>query len=93
MQASPLVVRVSSTIRTHGVGASSTGLVGGLVVLLLLLLDLLGLTLALLVELLILGLDLRVAVLGLAAAAASTGNKLVYEQFDLLVAVGFPGLT
>lgn len=69
---SPLVIGISSTVRTHGVGTSGTLLLRLLLVLSLVLLDLLGLALALLVELLVLSLDLSIAVLGLAAAASST---------------------
>jgi hypothetical protein len=75
VQASPLIVRVSSTVCASRVGTSGTSRL--LFVLSLVLLDFLSLALALLVELLVLGLDLGIAVFGLAAATAGTRRELV----------------
>lgn len=85
VEASPLVVRVGSTVRASCIGASSTSLVRLPLVLLLVLLDFLGLTLALFVELLVLGLDFGIAMFRLAATAAGTEWELVYGLiFDRL---------
>lgn len=88
VEASPLVVRIGRTVRGRCIGASSTGLVRLLLVLLLVFLDFLGLTLALFIELLVLGLDFGIAVFRLAATTAGTGWELVcglrFDRLDLL---------
>jgi hypothetical protein len=71
VQTSPLVI--GRTVGASSVSTSSTSLTSLLLELSLILLDILGLTLALLVQLLVLGLDLGVTVFGLCAAAAGTG--------------------
>jgi hypothetical protein len=78
VQTSPLIVVSAGRVVGCAVHGSSVGTRAAsrgslLLVLPLVLLDILGLALALLVELLVLGLDLSIAMFGLSAAAASTG--------------------
>ena len=78
MDTSILVVLVIRTVHADGIGTGGgiSALLPTLVVLLLVLLDLLRVALALLVQLLVLGLDLALTVIGV-AAAAGTRNILV----------------
>jgi hypothetical protein len=79
VQASPLIVRVGRS-RVRGTICTSRVSSRLLLVLSLVLLNFLGLALALLVELLVLGLDLRIAVFRLAAATAGTRYQLVCDS-------------
>lgn len=75
MDTGVLVVLVICAVHANGIGAGGgiSALLSTLVVLFLVLLDLLRVTLALLEQLLVLGLDLALTVIGV-AAAASTRN-------------------